>query len=559
MYDGETPLINNRMPQLNAAAPGAYGLPLLSILRMLWKRRWTILLTSLALGAISTALVLVLPPVYHADALVVVDSQKIPESYVVSSINSDINERLSAITQQIMSTARLLKIISTYDLYHKERETRPQEEVILKMRRDISIDIERGWKGAKPNGFRVGYRGRNPVIVAEIANQLANLYIEENLRSRESQAAGTADFVDSQLVQAKKSLEETEAKVSELKLRYKGELPEEATTLIAGISQLQTQLQGDQDAIYRLQQEKAVLETNLDTAKTSADYMTKLATTPPPAASVPPTPHIWDADEQQLRVLRGKYTDDYPQIVTLRAEIARYKQLEAEEAREAMAARQAEQATKGPAAAATPAGPAVPPALGIEMIQQKGNIANMNTRMQLIDRSIAGLNADRDRVINAIRDYQSRLEHVPIVVQQMAAITRDYDISKRNYLSLLDKKISSGMATDMERRQQSERFIIVDPARVPEEPIEPNRPLWGAIGGLLSIALGFMVGFGLELKKKALLGEWELSPQSVVLGRVPYMRAVPPPSLLKRLAVVSVATLSLGAVLAGLYLLRNRS
>jgi succinoglycan biosynthesis transport protein ExoP len=550
-------LTDNRMPQLNAAAPGLYGLPLLSVFRMLWKRRWTILLTSLALAAISTGLVLVLPPVYHADALVVVDSQKIPESYVVSSINSDINERLSAITQQIMSTARLLKIISTYDLYHKERETMPQEEVIIKMRRDISIDIERGWKGAKPNGFRVGYRGRNPVIVAEIANQLANLYIEENLRTRESQAAGTADFVESELVQAKKSLEETEAKVSELKLRYKGELPEEAGTLIAGISQLQTQLQGDQDAIYRLQEEKAVLETNLDTAKLSADYLTKLAATPPPVVNKPPTPHLWDADEQELRVLRGKYTDDYPQIVTLRAEIARYKQIEAEEARQAMAAHPAEQPPKAPTPA--PAGPGVPAPLGIEMIQQKGNIANMNTRVQLIDKSIAGLNADRDRVINAIRDYQARLEHVPLVVQQMAAITRDYDISKRNYLSLLDKKISSGMATEMERRQQSERFIIVDPARVPEEPIEPNRPLWGSIGGLLSVALGFMVGLALELKKKALLGEWELPPQSVVLGRVPYMRVLPPPSLLKRFAVVSMATLSLGAVLAGLYLLRNRS
>ena len=105
----------------------------------------------------------------------------------------------------------------------------------------------------------------------------------------------------------------------------------------------------------------------------------------------------------------------------------------------------------------------------------------------------------------------------------MAEVTRDYGISKANYNSLQDKIFAADMATEMERRQKSERFTVLDPAQIPEKPVSPNRPLLAGLGssGGLVLSLGFWLFC--DIRKNKLLGEWELPDGSVVLGRVPYL------------------------------------
>jgi hypothetical protein len=117
----------------------------------------------------------------------------------------------------------------------------------------------------------------------------------------------------------------------------------------------------------------------------------------------------------------------------------------------------------------------------------------------------------------------------------MAAITRDYENSKQNYRSLLDKKASAVMAAEMERRQQAERFTLQDPARVPTKPIKPKLPLLLAAVASVGIALGIGVALAIEFPKDHLLGEWELPRNVAVLGRVPVMADAPSRSGLHRI------------------------
>src|SRR5262249_42718726 len=92
--------------------------------------------------------------------------------------------------------------------------------------------------------------------------------------------------------------------------------------------------------------------------------------------------------------------------------------------------------------------------------------------------------------------------------------------------SLLDKKLAAGMATDMERRQQGERFTMLDAARIPEKPIRPKRPFLYAIACGMSIALALAFAIVKETKKNTILGEWELPSGVTVLGRVPFIAPV---------------------------------
>lgn len=184
------------MPTNKTGALSAEISPL-SIIRMLWKRKLAICIIWLVALVATAVTVFELPAIYKAQALVLVDSQKIPESYVTSTVSTDVADRLATISQEIMTTTRLLKIVSTYNLY-PEMHGLPQEQIIGQMRKDISLDVEKGWTGGRPGGFRVGYEGRNPSLVAEVANQLANLYVEENLKTRQVQAEGTTEFIESQ-------------------------------------------------------------------------------------------------------------------------------------------------------------------------------------------------------------------------------------------------------------------------------------------------------------------------------------------------------------------------
>jgi polysaccharide chain length determinant protein (PEP-CTERM system associated) len=541
------------MPKNKTGALSAEISPL-SIIRMLWKRKLAICSIVLVALIVTAVTVYRLPAIYKAEALVLVDTQKIPDSYVTSTVSTDVGDRLATISQEIMTTTRLLKIISTYNLY-PEMHRLPQEEIVEQMRRDITLKVEKGWTGGRPGGFRVGYEGRNPSLVAEVANQLANLYVEENLKTRQVQAEGTTEFIESQLTSAKQELDGEEAKVAAFKVAHNGELPEQETSMLSTISNLQVQLQGNQDALNRAQQNKVTLETALATANLTERMLASAPVRQGSSASAGGAPGRLrsEALQEALDQMKLRYTADYPDVKRLEAEIARTKKDEAAEAAEA--AKTAKAAQGNGDAASTAAALAARP-MTKEVLDAREHIAQIQTQLALANKDIEYLNAEHQRIIKNISAYQARVDHLPMVEQEMAALTRDYEISKTNYKSLLDKKISAGMATDMELRQKSERFEIIDPARVPEVPFKPNRPAMAGIGVAVSLLLGLLVGFGLEVRKRALLGEWELPSDIQVLGRVPFIATGAVGARFKHLkmaAIASTVVIGLLVIGAGVY------
>ncbi len=508
----------------------------LSIARMLWKKRWIVIGVWAVLIAVALVIVYKLPAVYMAEATVLVDSQKIPERYVSSTVNTDVGDRLATINQQIMSTDRLQKIIDTFDLYREDKKSLTKEEIIELMRKDISVNVVKGWSGGRPGAFKVGYQGPVPTVVASVANQLANLYVEENMKTRETQAEGTADFIDSQVDQAKKKLDDLERQVSEFKAAHTGSLPEQENSLLAMANSAQVQLKGVQDGINRSQQNKMMLETALSSAEATEALLVRAAQQKPgstvlvgsTASGMPAGPVIKRSDvlEDRLAQEKLRYSDLYPEVQALKAELARVKKQEEAEAAKAAEAARAETAPvtdgkkDGATTAAAPA-PKQPEVVTREVLDARERIAALKTQLSNAANELKFQMAEQDRLLKQVASYQARIDRLPLVEQQMAALTRDYENSKANYKSLSDKKVAAGMATDMERRQQAERFNIIDPARVPEKPAKPNRPLFAGVGAAIAIGLGLLIGFALEFRKNALLGEWELPPDVVVLGRIP--------------------------------------
>jgi polysaccharide chain length determinant protein (PEP-CTERM system associated) len=499
-----------------------------SVIRALWKWKSLIAVLWVAGIVLSMLILFSLRRVYTSDALILVESQKIPENFVAQTVQTGLEERLDQLKQQVLSRERLWSLIQELDLYPELRKKRAREEVLEAMRHDITIGLERGWSANRPGAFRVSYRAFSPKIAAQVANRVGNFFITENLREREQEANGTSQFLESQLDAAKTNLQEQEGKLREFKVTYNGELPEQEIGMLAANGQNKAELLGIQDSIGRAQQNKLILASSLAMAEDSVSRLQDLArrrAAPDTSYSVgtepgQPVAQGPRAELQRLRAelanLRLRYRDSHPEIQTLLQKQAALERAVKEDA----TASAAETPTSHDRKSAT-----VISNLNSDptLVIEKEKVASLKSQIALTDREIADLEKRRERVLHDVGSVQSRMDKLPMREQQLASLTRDYEASKANYKSLLDKKLAAEMAANMERWQKAERFVMLDVARVPEKPTSPNRPVFMTGGVLMSLALAAGIAFLLETRRNVFLGEWELPPGTVVVGRVPKM------------------------------------
>src|SRR5437899_1225510 len=228
-----------------------------------WSRRkWLAILTFVAPFSAAVSLVIALPSMYQSTATVLVDRQQVPENFVQPTVTSALETRLHTISQEILSRSRLEALITRFGLYADLRKQVSAEELTERMRADIKLDL----KSAEVRGrreatiaFAISYLGRDPQTVALVTNTLASFYVEENLKVRERQATGTAEFLKVQLAETKQRLDEQERKVSEFKRRYLGELPQQMETNVATLERFHIQLRLNSDNQPRVMERRAAL------------------------------------------------------------------------------------------------------------------------------------------------------------------------------------------------------------------------------------------------------------------------------------------------------------
>ena len=533
-------MVNSRQTEAEEQTSTTPGLSPLSILRTIWKRKIRITVAAIFFTLCAVAVVRLLPPVYLAETVVLIDSQKIPEKFVSATVGDDLEERIASIRQTLLSGAELKKVIEEFGLYREERKTHFEEEILELMRKDISITLESAMPGTsktkRPGAFRIGYQGSDPTLVMQVANRLTDLYVDQNLKTREGQAAGTSEFLDTQLRDAKKHLDELEAAVSVYKLEHNGELPQQENALSGTLTRLQIELEANRDAINRAQQTKIILESNVNSMEANIATQAKAEQTPPgedpsPVYSLLPgqtnasSGKASEALEVQLALLRSRYSENHPDVIRMRNAVENLKRFEAEKrASNAAAAAANSQSADGGTTGKRPASTQLRESP--ELAHTRNQLTGLKAQITGSDAELENRKAEQQRILRDLALYQRRIERLPVREQEMAQITRDYEMSKENYKSLLDKKMAAEMSLNMERRQQSERFVVLDRAQLPEKPIKPKKPLLYAGGSAAALLLALVLGFIAELRHNVFLGEWELPAGTPVLARLPYI-AVP--------------------------------
>ena len=439
-----------------------------------WSRRkWLAILAFAAPMVAAASLITFLPNMYRSTATVLVDRQQIPETFVRSTVTSALETRLQTISQEILSRSRLEALISRFGLYPDLRTQVPSEEVIKRMRGDIKLEL----KGIELKGasqatvaFTISYQGSEPGTVSLVTNTLASFYIEENLKARERQATGTAEFLKVQLEETKKRLDDQEQRVSEFKRRYLGELPQQMETNLATLERLHAQIRLNADTQTRAAERRQALSSQLAEAES-------LLATPPGMPGGPAAP----AESSELRLtrlkedltrLRTQFSEKYPDVVLLAGEIAALER-EVADAK----AREPKAEEKQAPPPATPLTPYV--------LRLKEALSEVETEIRI-------LKNDDKRLHDGIAAYQARVENVPRREQEFRELSRDYDSTRELYNSLLKRYEEAQLAESMEQRQKGEQFRVLDPAIPNSEPAAPNR--FRLLLVALMVSLGLAVG-----------------------------------------------------------------
>jgi polysaccharide chain length determinant protein (PEP-CTERM system associated) len=349
------------------------------------------------------------------------------------------------------------------------------------MRKDISIDlVDSASRPGQLSAFKIDYSARSPQLAEQVNSELTSLFIEENLKLQQQLSESTTSFLQTQLVEARKRLEEQEAKVRAFKAEHLGNLPSQAETNVQILSGLQSQLLDTRRALDGTKQNKLYLESLQQQYQTA--QTTKSASGSSASAVEAMEAELSDL-RHQLEELRARRTDEHPDVIALKNRISekekQKKDLEAQQSAHPEASRAmttADSAGKEEAKNGAPT----------SMMQVQSQLKAVNLEIENYEQHVKELESQ-------ILSYETRLNLTPQTEQELADVSRGYEESKANYNSLLQKQDQSQLATSLEQRQQGEQFRILDPPSLPNRPSSPNH-LLVSLGGLV---VGAFLGFGL--------------------------------------------------------------
>jgi polysaccharide chain length determinant protein (PEP-CTERM system associated) len=429
------------------------------------KRRYgLIVLCACACLVLGIAASHIIPPQYQSQTLILVEQPKVSEDYVKPVVAQDVTQRLASMREQILSRSRLEPIIKRFNLFAEPSLTMA-DRVTLTQKAIAVKPIPAGQSGGIP-GFFVSFNAKDAHLAQEVCGEITSLFVAENSSAREESAKGTTAFLQQQLNESKKNLDDQDAKLAVFQQKYFGRLPEQAQSNTNTLQALTTQLDAVTQSLSRQQQNVTFIQAMV------AQQTHELQNAEPAAAAAVVDERRTQLNLliQQRQTLQAQYTPDHPDVVEINRKINGL--------RAQIAASAAEQA----------------PAISNPVVRpDTPQLQQLKAQLRSAQQAMEDAKAEQAGISKQIRTYESRIESSPQVEAEYKQITRDHQTALDFYNSLLKKLNDSSMATALEQRQQGEQFRMMDAANLPDSPLFPNRMLF-AVGGF---AAGLLVGLAL--------------------------------------------------------------
>jgi len=457
----------------------------------MFRRRTKVILIPALLAPLAGFLVsFVFSPKYTSQSLVLVEAPKIPDAVVQQVFTEDLTQHIATIEQQVLSPSRLRPMVERWGLAKGGQNV---DDAMDNIRLNMTIqpvitDLSQFGAGAKKKpgqsspvpGFNVNYTASTAREAQQICTDLTSMLLEEDLKSRQDATQGTTVFLTKQVEDAKQTLDDMDKKLAAFKNQHMGQLPGDEDNNLKILMGLNSQLDANTQSLNRATQDKSYTESML--AQQLAAWKTSQS------ASNPQTLQTQLSQLQaQLIDLQGRYTEDHPDVIKTKGDIAEVK--------------------KQLAAINDNSVKATDPASEKGSASEPPEIRQLRLQIHQYQDMIAQTTRDQKKLQQEISVYQSRVSSSPGVEGEYKELARDYDNAQKVYLDDLAKQSTSKMATQAQQQQQGEQMALLNPANLPDSPSFPNRLLFAGGGLGAGLVLGLGITLWLELRDKSIRTE----------------------------------------------------
>jgi polysaccharide chain length determinant protein (PEP-CTERM system associated) len=452
-----------------------------SYLIALWRYRWEATLVAWVIGIAGWAAVAMLPDRYLASARVYVDTQTVLRPLLAGlAMQPNVPQIVEMMSRTLISRPNVERVIEMSGMKPHSDSVKDREELVARLSRELAI---RGT--GSQNLYTIAYSERDPEQAKRVVQSLLTIF-EENLGDKRKDSDSAISFIEDQLKIYGERLTAAENAVTEFKRKNVGLMPGQGENYYTRLNEARVALnqarldlaeaEQGRDAIrkrFTVEQPPSLIDEHLADAGETVDTFTS------------ELDGRIQALQQKLDTLRLTYTEQHPDIVAILPVLEHLKQQRQREKDQKMK-ELAQKKKKAPAPAVASTGPPnLYQQLTMSMAEYDATVASLRARVQEYERRYAELKA----AINAM----------PQVEAQYTQLTRDYEVTKKNYEQLLARRESAQITGDVQSSATSMEFRVIDPPQVANTPEWPNRPLF--ITAVLLAALVGGIGFAFLMSR----------------------------------------------------------
>lgn len=424
------------------------------VLAALWRRKTLVAAVVLCVLAVGLAIVVSLPSVYQATVVVRVETQRPDPLMVQKSVPEYIEQRLADVRSELLGRPVLQRVIEEYGLYPELVKDKGMDAAVERMRGDLDVKVE------GESAFEITFSAGSAELAKKVANRLPEIYAQDTLKLRRDQAQRATRLFSDEITELKNQLNGWEQKIAQFKVDHLGELPEQLEMNMRGLERIGALLETKSEELRIADGRRSALVLSHDAADTEVGRLR--------AAE--------DGLSQQLTLAKNQYTEDYPVVQKLEADLAAIKQK--------------------------------------RIAAESARVAERQEKARAI-RSMKGIQQEIEALHQKADAYQKRLDATPKWALALSALQRDFDIVKAKYESVVSRKVEAEIAQELEARNAMTMFNVISPAELPMSPAKPDRFGGAMIVLLVALALGVLTAVMLEMRDDSLRDVQE------VKGRLP--------------------------------------
>lgn len=456
---------------------------------LLRRSPWAIAIAVLVTAA-AVVVALVTPEVYRANVKILAEAPQIPANLARSTVTTDVSGQLLMLQQQAMTTEILASLAQKLDVYGAEAGKMSRDDIVDGMRDRTSFDLLPLDPSQGPQGttvLTVSFDAGDPVLAADVANELAAFILDGSTQQRTDRAGDTLRFFTNEVERLKAELTKIEGNILKFKNDNKNTLPD-------SLDFRRNQLANLQEKLMMMEREEAELRSRRSKLVELYESNGIIGNSAPVTPEQQMLQDLNRALSDQLAI----FSENSPNIKALRKRIAALQ-----ESMRTAAKAESDLDTKKP-------------------------ISPLDLQLSDIDDRLRYIGQVTPNLTQNIADLARTIAATPQNATTLIALERNRDNVQSQYNAAVASLAEASTGQQIEMRSKGVRFSILEPATPPEGHIKPKRKKIVALGILAAggLALGFVVL--LELLNKTIRRPIELVHALEIqpLATIPFI--VPP-------------------------------